>query len=102
MKKKSKILRNKYFWISLCFIIWMVFLDNYSYFDHLFLDKQIDELEDSKKYYLEETKKDNKKIKQLKDSVQIERYAREQYFMKRENEDIYVIEFEKDSLKLKK
>ena len=79
----------------------MIFLDNYSYFDHRVLDKQIDELEDNKAYYQEEIRKDEKQIKQLKNPGQIERYAREKYYMKRENEDIYIIEFEGDTLEKK-
>lgn len=77
----------------------MVFLDNYSYFDHRFLDTQIKSLEDNKKYYQDEILKDEKSIKALKNSGQIEKYARENYFMKKENEDIYIIEFEGDTIK---
>jgi hypothetical protein len=44
----------------------MIFLDNYSYFDHRFLDNQVNELEDNKEYYKEEIKKDEQQIKQLK------------------------------------
>lgn len=77
---------------------WMVFLDNYSYFDHRFLDNQISELEDNKTYYEEEIYKDEKQIKELRNPEQIEKYAREKYFMKKENEDIYIIEFESDSI----
>jgi cell division protein DivIC len=93
-----KFLSNKYIWVSLFFIIWMVFLDNYSYFDHRFLDKQINELEDNADYYQTEIEKDEQSIKQLKNLEQIEKYAREKYFMKKENEDIYIIEFEGDSI----
>jgi uncharacterized membrane protein len=49
------------------------FLDNYSYFGHRVLDKQINELEDNANYYKEEIKKDQKNIKQLKNPEQIAR-----------------------------
>jgi cell division protein DivIC len=94
-----KYLKNKYVWSALFFIIWMFFLDNYSYFDHRFLDAQIKSLEDNKKYYQDEILKDEKSIKALKNSGEIEKYARENYFMKKENEDIYIIEFEGDTIK---
>ncbi|MGO4818478.1 FtsB family cell division protein [Flavobacterium sp. W22_SRS_FP1] len=99
-KDKSwfKFLRNKYVWVLLFFSSWMIFLDNYSYFDHRFLDNQVNELEDNKEYYKEEIKKDEKQIKQLKNPEQIEKYAREKYYMKKENEDIYIIELEGDSI----
>lgn len=77
----------------------MLFLDTYSYLDHRFLDKEINELESNKKYYQNEIAKDKKSIKTLKNQHQIEKYAREKYYMKKENEDIYIIEYENDSLK---
>ena len=79
------------------FTAWMLFLDNYSYFDHRFLDKQIDELEDNKTYYQEEIKNDKRHIKELKNIEYVEKYAREKYYMKKDSEDIYIIEFEGDS-----
>lgn len=93
-----KFLSNKYVWVLLFFSTWMIFLDNYSYFDHRFLDNQVSELEDNKEYYQEEIKKDEEQIKQLKNPEQIEKYAREKYYMKKENEDIYIIELEGDSI----
>lgn len=101
-KKKSALLQfisNKYVWVLLFFIIWMFFLDNYSYFDHRFLNKQIDELETNKEYYQEEIKKDEQSIKLLKNPNQIEKYAREKYYMKKDSEDIYIIEFEDQKIK---
>jgi cell division protein DivIC len=97
-----KFLSNKYVWVLLFFSTWMIFLDNYSYFDHRFLDNQVSELEDNKEYYQEEIKKDEEQIKQLKNPEQIEKYAREKYYMKKDSEDIYIIEFEGDSIEEKK
>lgn len=99
--KKSpwyQFLSNKYVWVILFFSTWMIFLDNYSYFDHRFLDNQINELEDNKEYYEQEIKKDRRQIKELQNPEQIEKYARENYYMKKDNEDVYLIEFESDSL----
>ena len=93
-----KFLSNKYVWVLLFFITWMTFLDNYSYFDHRILNKEIDELEDNKNYYQEEIAKDNQNIKKLKNPDEIERYAREKYYMKKDSEDIYIIEFEGDTI----
>jgi cell division protein FtsB len=93
-----KFLCNKYVWVLLFFASWMIFLDNYSYFDHRILDNQIDELDDNKEYYQQEIKKDKKSIQQLKNPGQIEKYAREKYYMKKDSEDIYIIEFEGDTI----
>lgn len=80
--------------VLLGFIIWMLFLDNYSYLEHRVLNKEINELEDNIDYYKTEIQKDSIRIKKLKNPDQIEKYAREKYYMKRENEDIYIIEYE--------
>ena len=77
----------------------MLFLDNYSYFDHRILNQEIDELEANKTYYQEEIKKDQENIKLLKNPDQIEKFAREKYYMKRDSEDIYIIEYEGDTIK---
>ncbi len=93
-----KILGNRYVIVLVFFSVWMLFLDNTSYMDHRVLDKQLDELEDNKKYYQDEIRKDSENIKLLKNPDQIEKYAREKYYMKRDSEDIYIIEFEGDSI----
>ncbi|MCX6171863.1 MAG: septum formation initiator family protein [Flavobacterium sp.] len=94
-----KILGDRYVIVTVFFVIWMVFLDNTSYIEHSVLNKQLNELEDNKKYYQDEIKKDKKNIKLLKNPDQIEKYAREKYYMKRNSEDIYLIEFEGDTIK---
>jgi cell division protein DivIC len=94
-----KFLSNKYVWVLLFFCTWMLFLDNYSYFDHRILDTEINDLENNKKYYQEEIKKDLENIKLLKNPDQIEKYAREKYYMKKESEDIYIIEFDGDTIR---
>lgn len=91
-----RFLTNRYFLVFAIFVVWMIFLDNYSLLDHQVLDKEIDELNDNKEYYKDEIKNDQQKIKLLKNPDQIEKYAREKYYMKRDSEDIYIIEFEDD------
>ena len=93
-----KILGNRYVIVLAFFTVWMLFLDNTSYMEHRILNKQLDELEDNKKYYQDEIKKDDENIRLLKNPDQIEKYAREKYYMKRDSEDIYIIEFEGDSI----
>ena len=55
-----KFMSNKYVLVLLFFVVWMLFLDTYSYLDHRFLDKEINELETNKEYYQNEIKKDKK------------------------------------------
>lgn len=94
-----KFFGNRYFVVLLLFGIWIVFLDDASYLRHRDLDKEIRTLESNKKYYQDEISKDQKQIKELKNTEYIEKYAREKYYMKKNNEDIYVIEYENDTIK---
>jgi cell division protein DivIC len=93
-----KFLSNKYVLVLVFFIVWMLFLDTYSYLEHRWLDKEINELENNREYYQNEITKDKKSIKTLKNPHQIEKYAREKYYMKKDSEDIYIIEYELDTL----
>jgi hypothetical protein len=79
------------------FIVWMFFFDENSYLAQREFDKEIVELNNTIYFYQERISKDKKTIERLNDSLQLERFAREHYFMKKENEDIYLIEF--DTLK---
>ncbi len=87
--------------IIVLFVVWMVFFDTNSYFIHKELNDDVNALEDTKEFYSEEIEKDKAFIETMKDSDEVEKYAREKYYLKKEKEDIYIIEHE-DSLKSKK
>lgn len=97
-KKWFRILSNKYMLILLAFGVWMLFFDSNSWLVHYELNQEVDKLNDNVTYYQSEIKKDSTLIDDLDDSTGLERYAREKYFMKRKNEDVYIIDFQ-DSLK---
>lgn len=78
--------------IGLLFLIWMLFLDSNSWLIHRELNNELQQLEDNKEYYRKEIAKDEALINTLEDSIGLEKFAREKYFMKKENEDIYIIE----------
>ncbi len=89
-----KIIFNKYIIIFIVFLIWMLFFDENSYLTHRKFNKEIQELKNTTNFYKKKIKKDKKKIQQLQNPLELERFAREQYLMKKENEDIYIIEFD--------
>ncbi|WP_317193365.1 FtsB family cell division protein [Polaribacter sp. BAL334] len=76
------------------FIIWMLFFDENSYLIHKKFDREIEDLENSINFYKNKIEEDKNIIKKLQDSLELERFAREQYLMKKENEEIYIIEFD--------
>ncbi|MDG1039948.1 MAG: septum formation initiator family protein [Polaribacter sp.] len=92
--KFIKFFTNKYVIILITFCIWMVFFDENSYLVHKEFNKELDELETAIDFYKKKIREDKKTIKDLEDSLKIERFAREKYLMKKENEDIYIIEFD--------
>jgi cell division protein DivIC len=79
----------------------MLFFDANSYLIHRELNKDMDALEAEKEYYKNEIEKDKKAIQELSTEEGIEKLAREKYYMKKDSEEIYIIEYE-DSLKNQK
>lgn len=90
--KWFKIFSNKYMLVTIAFVFWMLFLDSNSWLIHHELDSEIEDLEKNKEYYLHEIAKDKAIIEKLDDSLELEKFARREYFMKRENEEIFIIE----------
>ena len=72
----------------------MLFFDAHSWFFHHELNSEIEELEYQKEHYKNEIAKDNKAIKELSTEEGVERAARENYYMKKDNEDIFIIEYQ--------
>ena len=86
--------KNIFIIVLTVFIIWMLFFDAHSWLFHRELNKEIEELEYQKEHYKNEIAKDNKAIKELSTEEGIERAARENYYMKKANEDIFIIEYQ--------
>lgn len=99
-KKWFKILSNKYLIIIVAFSIWMLFFDSNSWLVQRKLGHEIKTLKSNKAYYQKEIEQDKKTIEQLNSEEGLERYARENYFMKKDDEDVFIIEYE-DSVKAK-
>jgi cell division protein DivIC len=100
LQPKSKFLKfltNTFVLILVPFIIWMFFFDENSYLAHRKYNAEINDLQKTIEFYQSEITRDSTIIKGLKDSLELERFAREKYLMKKENEEIYIIEF--DTLK---
>ncbi|WP_461588749.1 FtsB family cell division protein [Winogradskyella sp.] len=92
--KYLKPFKNIYLLIFIVFVIWMLFIDAHSWIFHHELNKDIEDLEYQKQHYKNEIKKDKKAIKELSTDEGVERTARETYYMKKPDEDIFIIEYE--------
>lgn len=93
-KKWFRILSNRYVLVLLIFAGWMLFLDSNSWLTHHELNQEINELETQREYHKKEIAKDRNVINKLNDSFELESYARQNYYMKRANEDIYIIQYD--------
>jgi hypothetical protein len=92
MRKLLDILNNKYALTILIFGVWMLFFDNNNFITQIRLNRTLDELEMERDYYISEIEKDRRATYELvTDTLTIEKFGREKYLMKRDNEDIYLI-----------
>ena len=92
--KIPSVFKNIYFIIIVSFIIWMLFFDSNSYLVHRELNKNILKLEKQKDFYKEGIKEDTKELNKIKTDSGLEEYAREKLFMKKEDEEIFIIDFD--------
>lgn len=96
--KKAQIIRllpylkNKYLLTGLFFVVWVVFFDRNDLFSQYSYRQQLKKLENDKTYYLKEIEANKLVMDELmSDPEHLEKYARERYLMKKENEDIFLI-----------
>ena len=93
--KFFKIVSNVYILISVVFFIWIFFIDSNSILVNIKLNKEIRELKERKDILENQIQMDKKIISNLQNPDSLEKYAREKLYMKKENEEIFIIEFEK-------
>ncbi|HRO69595.1 MAG TPA: septum formation initiator family protein [Chitinophagaceae bacterium] len=90
--KLPGLLRNKYFVSFGVFAAIMLFFDKNDLFTQSARNRQLRDLQESKQYYLDRISSERKELEQLKSNPgTLEKYAREKYLMKRDNEDLFII-----------
>ena len=94
ISKILNLLKKTYIIIILFFVVWMTFFDTNSLLMHFELNQKIKKLKNQKIYYQNEIKKDSTSINEIESDSGIEKYAREKLFMKKGNEEIFLIEFD--------
>ncbi len=86
------ILKNKYFIAGLLFIIWIVFFDENSFISQAENNRRLNELTRQKNYYIERIKSDKEKFEDLNAGKnELEKFAREHYFMSKPDEDVFIV-----------
>ena len=88
-----KVIRNKYFISLVCFVTWMMFFDPKDWSLIAARKEKLRELERSEGQLNKQIAETRNELNLLKTSAQtIEKYAIEKYHMKKENEDLIVVE----------
>ena len=91
-KKTGHRLKNRYILTLLLFLIWLLFFDQNNIIDRIKNQHKKNQLAKDITYYRKKIAEDSERLKELKtDNKNLEKFAREQFFMKKENEDIFVI-----------
>jgi cell division protein DivIC len=85
------ILKNKYVLTIIGFAVWMLFVDRNDFITQISRFKKLTELKSSSTYYDQKIETAKTELEKRKnDPSAYERLARENYYMKRDNEDIFL------------
>ena len=85
-------MRNKYAITILLFLVWIIFFSQNNLVDRFRMISDINQLEADKEYYKEQINRDSTRLHELTtNNENLEKFAREQYYMKKDDEDIFVI-----------
>jgi len=84
--------RNKYVLTILFFLIWIILLDSNNLISRFRDMRELSRLKTDREYYLNKIEEESRKLRELKtDNDNLEKFAREQYRMKKPDEDLYII-----------
>ena len=96
-RKLPPVFKNFYFIVGVIFIIWMLFIDSNDLYSQFKKREKLKELEQQKAYYtqmIKEVEKDREEL--LSNSELLEKFAREKYLMKKESEDLYILDIDEE------
>lgn len=100
MKNIAPLLTNKYLLAIGFFFVWMLFFDQKDFFSTLEKRKELNSLVEKKQYYQQEIEKAKQELTDFQSNpAAIEKFARERYMLKKDGEDVFIIE---DTLATKK
>ncbi|HVW97924.1 MAG TPA: septum formation initiator family protein [Mucilaginibacter sp.] len=92
LRRLIDLFKNKYFIAFFAFLVWMIFFDKNDLFSQYQYRQEVSKLEQERKFYQDETAKVSKDLDELTSNPKkLEKFAREKYLMKKDNEDVFVI-----------
>lgn len=88
-------LKNKYFLATAFFLSWMLFFDHNDFFTQAARTRELSQLQESRKYYREQINKTRADVESVRiNPLSLEKIAREKYMMKKDNEEVFMIQNE--------
>lgn len=92
MNRFIHLIKNKYFLVTIAFLVWMLFFDRNDLLSQYEYQSQLSKLQEEKEFYQKETAQVKKDLEELTtDMKKLEKFAREKYLMKKDDEDVFVI-----------
>ena len=92
MKRLIDLFKNKFFLVTVAFVAWLLFLDKNDLYSQYTKHNQVVELQKQRDFLLKQTTQVTKDLDELNSNPQkLEKFAREKYLMKKDNEDVFVI-----------
>lgn len=93
LKRLPPVFKNFYFVTGFLFLVWMIFVDSNDLISRFKMGSKLRALQNEKEYYeakIVEVEKDRKELMTNKELL--EKFAREKYLMKKETEDLFIIQ----------
>jgi cell division protein FtsB len=92
INRVPKFLKNKFFIAFAAFVIWLAFLDKTNLMSQYQFQSEVNKLENQKEFFIQEIKQTREEQQELLSSPEkLEKFAREKYYMKKDNEDLFII-----------
>jgi cell division protein FtsB len=96
MQRLIDLLRNKFFLVAVAFAVWMIFFDKNDLLSQYQYRQEVNQLKEERDFYKTQNVKVEKDLDELtSDPKKLEKFAREKYLMRKDNEDVFVIVKEK-------
>jgi cell division protein DivIC len=91
-EKIGPTVKNKFFITFIVFLLYVLFFDQNNLMDRFEAMSKLKQLKKDKEYFIQKIDEDTKRMNELKtNNENLEKFAREQYLMKKPNEDVFII-----------
>jgi cell division protein FtsB len=93
LTRTAKFIRKHFIWFPIVFFaVWILFLSEYSVVRYYKLKEETEEMKSAVKYYKKRSEENLRQLQIMENDYYLEKYAREKYFMKRPDEDVFIFE----------